>query len=98
MAKYDISKKATEDLYNIWDYTFETWSEEQANNYYSILERAFEEIAATPFDVGKPFYELMEGLRAYHIRRHMIFYLVKEDGRVTIVRILHEKMNYIMHF
>ena len=36
MAKYDISKEATEDLYRIWDYTVDTWSEEQADIYYGI--------------------------------------------------------------
>ena len=40
MAKYDITKEATEDLFRIWEYTMETWSEEQADTYYSILELA----------------------------------------------------------
>jgi plasmid stabilization system protein ParE len=31
MAKYDISREAAEDLYNIWEYTCDTWSAEQAN-------------------------------------------------------------------
>ena len=26
MAKYDITKEATEDLYKIWAYTIDTWS------------------------------------------------------------------------
>lgn len=40
MAKYDISKQAAEDLYAIWSYTVDTWSESQADKYYSILEDA----------------------------------------------------------
>lgn len=29
MTKYDITKEATEDLFRIWEYTVDTWSEEQ---------------------------------------------------------------------
>ena len=33
MTKYDITKEATEDLYRIWEYTVDTWSEEQAESF-----------------------------------------------------------------
>lgn len=48
MAKYDISREAAEDLYNIWEYTVDTWSEDQADKYYAILDSAFAEIAKAP--------------------------------------------------
>jgi len=35
MAKYFLSNKAVEDLSSIWIYTVETWSEQQADLYYS---------------------------------------------------------------
>lgn len=35
MPKYQFSNKAVEDLSNIWDCTFEKWSEKQADKYYS---------------------------------------------------------------
>lgn len=71
MAKYDITKEAAEDLYRIWAYTVDTWSEEQADTY---------------------------GLRAYHVRRHMLFFTVQPNGRALIARILHERMDYARHF
>ena len=37
MAKFDITKEAEEDLFQIWEYTVDTWSEEQADQYYSVL-------------------------------------------------------------
>lgn len=37
MAKYILTNKAVEDLSEIWDYTFEVWSEAQADQYYYIL-------------------------------------------------------------
>lgn len=97
MAKYDITSEAKEDLYRIWEYTVDTWSEEQADKYYAILESAFNEIASVENKPGKSYDEIMSGLKAYHIRRHMIFYLIQENSRVLILRILHEKMDYPRH-
>ena len=98
MAKYDITKEASEDLYRIWDYTFDTWTENQADKYYATLESAFDEIAAAPDKTGKPYDEIMPGLRAYHVKRHMVFYTIQDNRRALIVRILHEKMDYVRHF
>ena len=98
MAKYDITKEATEDLYKIWTYTVDTWSEEQADTYYSLLVAGMNEVASAPDRIGKPFDEIYSGLRAYHVRRHMLFYILQNNGRVLIVRILHEAMDYARHF
>ncbi len=48
MAKYNLTNRAVEDLANIWDYTFEQWSEQQADNYYEMLISNFKEIADSP--------------------------------------------------
>ena len=98
MAKYDITKEATEDLYRIWEYTVDTWSEQQADTYYALLEAGMNEVAEAPYRIGKPYDEIYPGLRAYHVRRHMLFYIRNEYGRALIVRILHEKMDYARHF
>ena len=34
---YSISRKAIEDLENIWLYTLEKWSEKQADRYYGLI-------------------------------------------------------------
>lgn len=98
MAKYDITKEATEDLYRIWEYTVDTWSEEQADTYYTLLETGMKEVADAPDRIGKPYDEIYPGLRAYHVRRHMLFFILQENGRALIVRILHERMDYARHF
>ena len=98
MANYDITKEATEDLYKIWAYTVDTWSEEQADKYYTLLEAGMNEGADAPERIGKPYDEIYPGLRAHHVRRHMLFYILQENSRALIVRILHEKMDYARHF
>lgn len=45
MAKYILTNKAVEDISKIWDYTYEVWSENQADSYYELLIEACENIA-----------------------------------------------------
>ena len=61
MAKYDISKQALEDLYKIWEYTVDTWSETQADKYYELLEDALNKIGTDPQKNGKPYDEIITG-------------------------------------
>ena len=98
MTKYDITKEATEDLYRIWEYTVDTWSEEQADAYYTLLVAGMNEVADGAKRIIKPFDEIYPGLKAYHVRHHMIFYIIQDNGRPLIIRILHEKMDYARHF
>lgn len=52
MAKYYLTNKAVEDLTDVWNYTFEQWSEQQADKYYQLLLDTCREIAENP-DLGK---------------------------------------------
>lgn len=58
---YRLTNKATNDLIEIWDYTFKTWSEAQAEKYYLQLTNAFSFIADNR-EVGKDFSEIKKGL------------------------------------
>ena len=37
MAKYKLTRQTTNDLRKIWNYTVDTWSENQADQYYNML-------------------------------------------------------------
>ena len=97
MVDYILSKKALADLRSIWLYTVETWSEEQADIYYQNLVQAFETIAKSPESAGHSYEEVRSGYRGCHTGRHIIFYRVLKNGKVRIVRILHERMDYGRH-
>ena len=43
MAKYYLTNLAVNDLAEIWEYTYEEWSEKQANKYYKLLLESFQE-------------------------------------------------------
>ena len=86
-----ITKKAVSDLEEIWLYTVEKWSEEQANRYYNLI---FDEInfICKNETAGKSMEHVRKGYRASKVKFHIIFYrIIKET--VEIVRILHESMD-----
>lgn len=97
MGKYDLTSKAAEDLYDIWAYTVDTWSEEQAERYYAKLINSFLAISAHPDTYGQSYDSIHEGLRGVHMGRHVIFFTKQPSGGALIVRILHERRDYKRH-
>lgn len=92
MAKYKLTNKAVEDLSKIWDYTFEVWSEQQADKYYDGLISNCQEIAEDP-ELGKTYEGISEQLLGMKANRHIIFYRTLNENYVEITRILHERMD-----
>lgn len=96
MAKFYLTNKAVEDLGDIWNYTIETWSENQAEIYYSLLIDSCQELANRP-NQGKP-YELVEkNVLGFKTGEHVIFYRTVTEKDIEIVRILHSMMDMKSH-
>ncbi|MGQ1788066.1 MULTISPECIES: type II toxin-antitoxin system RelE/ParE family toxin [unclassified Saccharicrinis] len=92
MAEYKLTNKAVEDLSRIWDYTFDKWSELQANRYYEMLLKSFQDIADNP-DLGKNYTGITFDLFELKTNRHIIFYRKSLNRPIEITRILHERMD-----
>lgn len=92
MAKYHLTKKAVEDLTEIWNYTCEEWSETQADSYYFLLLNSFEYLAENPTR-GKKYDVVIENLLGYKSNEHIIFYLIHSNTEIEIIRILHGSMD-----
>lgn len=92
MGNYLLSKKAIEDLSGIWDYTYETWSEHQADLYYSKILTACQKLA-NGLIKGKPYKEVSAEILGYKIGRHLIFYRISKSNTIEIARILHGQMD-----
>lgn len=88
---YVISKKAISDLEEIWLYTVDKWSIEQANRYYNLIFDEIDFICKNP-RTGRPMESVRKNYRSAKVKSHLIFYRV-ENGIVQIVRILHERMD-----
>ena len=97
MAKIRLSRKAIADLDGIWDYTVETWSEDQAIIYYRQLYSAIQGLNNLPVFLEKTYDLIMPGLLGYKVGHHIVFYKKPKDGSIWVVRILHERMDYQRH-
>ena len=90
MAKYKLTNKAVDDLTQIWNYTFNKWSENQADKYYQMLIDTCEGVANNS-DLGKNYSGVTENLLGFKVGRHIIFYRFIGENEIEITRILHEQ-------
>jgi toxin ParE1/3/4 len=92
LLPYIISQRAIVDLENIWLYTVERWSIEQADRYYALI---FDEIAfiCSNTATGKSLEHIRKGYSSSKIKSHIIFYRILNNSTVEIIRILHERMD-----
>ena len=95
MPKLVLRPKALQDLESIWSYTFDTWGEEQADQYILDLNDGFEGLADHP-QKGRACDDIREGYRKHNIGKHIVFYRPTHKG-IEIVRILHQRMDPDQH-
>ena len=92
MTKYSFTKKAVNDINEIWNYTYEQWSEKQADKYYNELLYKCEMLASNP-ETGREYFKLFADLRGYKVNKHIIFYRQIDQNSIEVERILHERMD-----
>ena len=90
MSKYVFTNKAVEDLTEIWNYTCDKWSENQADKYYHSNIHSCEFISENP-DLGRQ-YDFAINVLGYPLNKHIIFYRTRRGEKIEITRILHERM------
>ena len=95
MAEFTLRPKAIADLEGIWDYTVETWGEEQAERYLRLIDQSFRKVADNP-GLGRPCDAIRKAYWKYSVGRHVIFYQTVDAG-VVVVRILHDRMDVDRH-
>jgi len=95
MARYRLSPAAVVDLEAIWTYTSQKWGEDQADRYIDLLTHAFTELARSPA-TAPTCDHIRLGYRRRRVERHMIYFRVTNDG-ITVVRILHDRMDAARH-
>ena len=82
------------DLEEIWLYTFENWSAEQADKYVRDLVATME-LLAHGDKVGR-ICEVREGYRQYLAGSHIVFYR-ETDTSLDVSRVLHQRMDVDQH-
>ena len=72
MAKVIFRQEAIDDLSDIWEYTFEKWSENQADQYYQTIKVACKEIGENP-SIGKEYHEISRNLLGFRTGKQLYF-------------------------
>jgi toxin ParE1/3/4 len=89
------SALAEQDLVDIWVFTAEQWSFEQADSYLEVLVAGFERLTEHP-QLGIARDDLRTGYRALTINQHIAFYTVVSDD-IQIIRVLHKSVDTPRH-
>ncbi|AOI68737.1 type II toxin-antitoxin system RelE/ParE family toxin [Burkholderia ubonensis] len=89
-----LTPLAEADLEDIWTYTFERWSLEQAERYVGELAVAFEQLARRE-RVGRPS-RAREGYLRYLVGSHVVFYRETTET-LDVIRVLHQRMDVDRH-
>lgn len=91
--RYKLSRLASRDLENLWLYTSEKWSVEQADRYLNLIFDEIEYIVKKP-EAGIDFSAVRNGYFKTKIKSHLIFYkLDKSSNTVEVIRVLHQMMD-----
>jgi toxin ParE1/3/4 len=92
MAKYKLTNKAVDDLTKIWDYTYEVWSENQADKYYNELIEDCQSLAENQ-NLGKNYEEINKEIFGYSSGQHLILYRKLTKNEIEITRFLHSSID-----
>lgn len=91
-----ISRGADSDLVEIARYTTAEFGVEQARKYRDQFAACFASLAENPM-LGRSADEVAPGLRRIRQQAHVVFFMAHED-EVSIVRVLHHRMDFERHF
>jgi toxin ParE1/3/4 len=72
MPGYIISKEAIKDINDIWMYTAEKWSVEQADRYYNLILDEIEYVVGN-FQMARDFSRVKKNYRYSKVKSHLIF-------------------------
>lgn len=93
MSKFSVSARARDDICSIAIYTQETWGVEQRREYLNGMNAAFERLAEMPLmaperqDIDPP-------VRIYRYQRHLIVYVVDDEG-ILVIRVRHHSEDWL---
>jgi toxin ParE1/3/4 len=95
---YRLSGRAQADLAEIWDYSAQHWSLDQADRYIDALVTRFVWLSENA-TLWQPRPDLVEGLYSYPQQSHVIYFRRGADAPelIEIVRVLHGRMEPAKH-
>ena len=90
-----LQPAARRDVRSILRFSAETWGPAQRDKYRAAIDQALTTLSRSPH-IGRLRDEIGPGLRSHRVEQHIIYYRLRADT-VTILRILHQKMDGDQH-
>ncbi len=94
--QYRLTPKALADLEDIWSYTCQQWSSEQAEKYHNDIIKAIEALSQGAV-VWQKADHVRPGYLKYRVASHILFFTISDDF-LDVIRILHMRMDVPHHF
>jgi toxin ParE1/3/4 len=96
MSGYVLTPAAQADVAEIWDYTAERWSREQATAYIRAIQEACEGLASG-MRISRPV-DMKPGYLETNVKSHFIIFRRDGAGLVAVICILHSRMDVEWYF
>ena len=92
LTNYRLTPAAQNDLEDIWLYTAQQWSMEQANRYCDLLEDTFQFLVSMP-NMARERTEFNPPVRIHPNSNHLIVYRIEVDY-LAILRVLGARQDW----
>jgi toxin ParE1/3/4 len=90
--KFRITEAAYQDLNDIWVYTFQEWSENQADKYFESIIQAIEFFSENK-EKAKKLKNQKSEFYYFKALSHYVFFKYGND-QIEVIRILHKMMDF----
>lgn len=90
--KLTFRPRARSDIAEIWDYTVEKWSVEQANFYLLGLDALLNTLREFP-EIARLREELEPPVRIHTYKSHVVIYQ-SDELTVEVIRVVHSRSNW----
>ncbi|NJN50032.1 MAG: type II toxin-antitoxin system RelE/ParE family toxin [Polaribacter sp.] len=96
MANYKLTRLATADLVIIYKFGVENFGLKSSQNYILSIETFLIELSNKK-EIARDASILVENLKFYNYKGHVIFYEFLSDNSIRVIRVLGKRMNFKEH-
>lgn len=91
---YTLSRKAEEDIIEIFLRGADQFGLQQAEHYHTLLEKSFQFLAENPLAAHLRM-EIRPPVRVHPVESHIIVYTTDDEGRVYVIRVRHSHEDWL---
>lgn len=92
MRRLILRPTAESDLSDIWDYTSERWSLQQARTYAAGMTEVLFLLCEQP-EIAPVYGKLTPPIRVHRFRSHLVIFIA-DDDHIDVIRVVHSRSNW----